>query len=302
MDKSPKWYLLFDLALKLLAMAGVVVMFFVVTRPAAEIDLARKTLEANKDSKPLLSIKPTISQPPSFKGVRRLQVHAQLANKGLTDVAIKAIRVNVFRGTISAEAQDVVSRTQIIADSLEIINSPTPAPIPIDPTVILGEDKVVQPSKDEETAKQRAKERATKEYEQLRLKCLHGQVFLISEKSADIEWKALENIRELRNVDTVLRPEQTVSEHFDYLLTETLDPHYQWLRFVIEVNPDESTYQRFEYIVPTRQGPEMDVDNRYRPTYKVVKETSTVTGHRRLESSDEGWLIPRGHDAQPKMQ
>ena len=166
--------------------------------------------------------------------------------------------------------------------------------------MILGEDKVVQPSKDDETAKQRAKERATKEYEQLRLKCPHGRVFLIAEKSADIEWKALENIREVRIVDTVLRPEQSATEHFDYLLTETLDPHYQWLRFVIEVNPDESTYQRFEYIVPTHHGPGMD--DRYSPTYRVVAEQRTVTGPRRLESGDEGWLIPRGHDAQPKMQ
>jgi hypothetical protein len=274
-EQNPRWYLISDLMVKCIALAGGVIMFIMVTRPAADVELARQKLEVEKKSKPLLHFKPIIEKALPYKDVRSIHFETELSNVGLTDVRLKRLEVEVYDGILKKDAVDKVVRTQEISDCLDVIRSPT------------------------STEEQR--KLAAARFEVLGKKCPHGCLFGVSANSKDVEWKCIDELTETRLTNTLIRPEQCISETFEYVLTESLFLHYSWLRFEVTVNRGEDDEIHFSFVVPMRNPPVGLTDKK---TIEVLPTTLHVT---RPSAEWERWtpdhsLMPMVPEKEPPKQ
>jgi hypothetical protein len=319
-DQPPHWYLLTDLIIKCLAILGSVYLFIAVTKPTADVDLRLKQhettksqatsitaiVEANKSIEPLLSIKPIIEQTSSDKDVRGLHIETQLSNVGLIDIVLKRIEIEAYEGKVSTEVYDVINRTQKIHEYVETRGIQRIVPPSDNQTKTISQrwaDSLKFMKQDYMSGFDKTKEEKQGLEDGIKLieKPPPGQLFLISEKSKDITWSHLDRVKDIRPLQFILRPNQSASEHFHYILTENLEPHYGWLRFVIKVNPGEITSQRFEFIIPTGDTPRNSFWNAHPVSYLPPASRPGIDEISNPESP-VGFLIPRGQEPSPKNE
>lgn len=318
-EQAPRWHYVSDALVKWLSLLGALYVFISMTRPAVYVDLVNRTvdtrikeidsrikqgteiaeiqtrksdanikvanavtavLEAKRNVKPLLYLRPYLRDPPAFRDVRNLHIETHLKNMGLTDVELKSIDIEVHRSQATPEMLETLSRTQTIAD------------------LIARRDRA------EQLKEKQQYDKIEEQIANIHQECPHEQLFLIGRNSKDVSWIPIEKVKETRDLRMTLRPEQMAFEKFDYVLTESLWFHKGWFRVVITVNRGEDTEQRYDYIIPMRHIPPVASDHLdVIPTSsRVAHPMRTDVEYQQYQSASDSWLIPRPPEKDPSAK
>lgn len=213
-------------------------------KAAAEAEIAET--ESEKVLKPVLMVTPAVELTRPYKDVSQIQCKLQFENVGKVDVALRRVEIEVHHAIVTEKMREEIDRTQRIADRLDVLDRPV--------------------GSEEERAQREA------EIQELRKKCPHGQLFAVSPASEDVTWERVERLCESRDMDATLRPDQSVFDQFNYVLTESLRLHYSWFRLVIVAYLDDGSSQRLGFVIPTRDL------SPYRPGYTVCTPMTEEVG------------------------
>jgi hypothetical protein len=196
----------------------------------AEAEAVMAQAESARAAKPLLRMMPVVELKPAYKDVSEIECTVEFTNVGMAEAPIRTVNVDVFHALATEETRQTIERTQRIFDCLELID--------------------MQPVTEEEV---RRRQEATLQFAELRLECPHGQLFSVSDQSKDVHWTLVGKLSETKRPLITLRPNQSVSEQFNYVLTQSLQLHQSWYRLSITATLEDNSSQRFAFIVPTRQ-------------------------------------------------
>ena len=142
----------------------------------AEARATKLQADIDRDTTPVLAVKPVVDQTSSDRAVREIRIETHFENIGRTDVAIEPYLESrgVFCHAATQEATDIIERTQKLFDIERQLS-----PFSIDPP------NLVEPAKSQYEA-------LRGEFDRLHKDCPHGRIFLVGPGSQDVKWEKVD--------------------------------------------------------------------------------------------------------------
>jgi hypothetical protein len=218
-----------------------------------EFDLKRRQL-------PSLKVTPVVVQASSSDDVRHIRLELNITNDGETEITVKNINSTIYVGRTTLEIQDLIEQTIRFSKARAVLSSMVPS------------------SDDTEEARALA----TKEVEMHRERCPHGRAFLIAKDSKHVRWEKVPDLAQLQLTNVTLRPRESASHVFNYLITDAQTLHYNWFLFEITINDELDPEHRIEFILPGAHSPSAH--------FMPVSYTATTSAESRWEPTSP--LIP----------
>jgi hypothetical protein len=267
--------------------------------------------KANRIAKPIIQLTPGIAQSDSIVDTREIRLELLAENVGDADATIRRIQVCVESGTPNKRAEEAIARTRdFYYDRLQLRDgldplyesapktspfplagripnpdmSPAPAPAPAGPSEVLPEspsgigtrrDPAVSAATYDSPTYQRRHGYGIPYHEV----CPHGMLFAITDESPDITWSAIVDACQTFKPQQMLKPHQSATQQFTYLLTELpLQHNRQWLKFKIgvEYQGEESHPETQQYTLYVSGLPLTQTDGGKRTVSYSVDAPSTV--------------------------
>ena len=243
---QPRWWYWVDIAYKVAVVVGVIIAFTFVTLPSSRDDRRKSTAEAeaveyqvHQSRRPAIQVLPTMTQSASVQDIREMRLALKLSNVGEVGATIESLEVKVDNGEPVGEAADIVRST------IDYFNLRMNTAVERAPSV--QQYGAQQATYSEQTNGSLVDPLPPHE------PCPHGILLAIAEGTEDLKWSPIERATQSLSQPQILRPKQSASHAFTYLLTEYPEQHHrQWLRFRITVKcrseeSDEAPYvQQYE--------------------------------------------------------
>lgn len=224
----------------------------------AQTDVA----EANKKQiaiglDPRVVVTADIDQPYIDEPLQEVRLTLTITNTGNGSTDIKGTEVEVFRGGLSAAAQDIVRRASEILDVERQMRGSSAS---VDPYAMSPEQRT----------------NLEKTWNDLHQKCPHGQLFIV-EGAEDIEWKQFATIK--KQADCTLPPGQSMRVEFVLMSTHFYN-HPIWLRlrpYVTVGTARRGFGDRLVAILP--------IEAQERAGHTVAKKVMETSAHVKTEDS-----------------
>lgn len=214
----------------------------------------RAEYDLKQARKPAVQITPRIRQSQSFQDIREIYLDLLLENKGGSDAIVRRIEVATYNGKPDAEAAETIRSTQRFFYEREHYAQPEYRP-DIFSAASTGDganlsvnsasappDQVIMSGQTRQAADFRESESAANDFFGAlppHYPCPHGRLIALSADSPDIQWEAVQKAQQVLSAELVMRPNQSASHGFNFLLTEyPLQHDRQWLRFRVSITYD----------------------------------------------------------------
>lgn len=275
MDKKSSWALGVSIANLLILVIGGSVGFFLISLPArfdesrlADLEAKTRAIaiqqsafesrakaanatiaehEANQIRRPAVQVTPKIEQFGSIEDIREIRLSLLLANVGNADSTIRKISVHVEDGAPTKQVAEILTRTrEYYHRRMEYYRQPTEAdPSPVEQAEFLDPIPSAEPAATDGLFNDTGLKPIQRDDN-----CPHGRVFAIGANSPDVKWQAIENATQTLDRQQLLRPQQSATHHFTFLLTEyPMQHNRQWIRFRITVDQELGERQEYALLV-----------------------------------------------------